>query len=339
MASIAELKLKIKFIQEQLDEMKVDGAPPNIDGPLKELYDTNATKLATLRETLVDRVLSGQEEAGADSSLVIEEHRRYGQLNMLLSAVADLPKFTGTSPDATTSFIARAHQINSNIQVDWITFRGALCQKLSTNVFKTMEQYEATTPIKNMEGLKTFLNSQYGSKTSLAQRLEQFWTAKKGKNQSYSVWASAFDSKIATLEAQLKEERRKDTKNPSYELKVEDAFELLKLLRFYQELKTESNELYKIVSSESEKFKTTNELAQRAEILLAQSFGGAKTETFTAVPKEVRSQSTASGRTDTTEATKKRKRRRNKNDFAANKPVNGPGGRRANALIADPVDV
>ena len=116
MASIAEWKLKIKFIQEQLDEMKVDGAPPNIDGPLKELYDTNATKLATLRETLVDRVLSRQEEAGADSSLMRKEHRRYEQLNMVLSAVADLPKFTETSSDDTTSFIARAHQINSNIR-------------------------------------------------------------------------------------------------------------------------------------------------------------------------------------------------------------------------------
>ena len=321
--------------------MKVNGVAPTIEGPMKELYDTNATKLATLRDTLIDRVMSGQEEAGAAPSLAIEEHRKYGQLNMLLAAVSELPKFTGTSPDATTSFIARAHQINANIKVDWITFRGALCQKLSTNVFKTMEQYEVTSPINSMGDLKTFLNSQYGSKTSLAQRLEQFWTAKKGKNQSYSVWASAFDSKIATLEAQLREECRKDTKNPTYELKVEDAFELFKRLRFYQELKSESVELYKIVSSECEKFKTTNELAQRAEILLAQSFGGAKTESFTAVPKEVRTPSTASKRTETPDSssTKKSRRRKNKKDSAANKPDNGPGGRRVTALIAAPVDV
>ena len=268
-----ELKVTIRVLEKQIKSLEVDGQKPTQPDAVK-LYDNAHAELVKAKEDLLKAVLS-VEETGEDTAL--SESQRYTQVMLLNSAMNGIFTFSGHSSDATTRFIGQIEIVHRTVSIDWKTFKGAVIQKFALSVYKSLELFEATTPIEDFSTLKKFLTTQFGAKTSIPQRLEAEWIKTKNKSLAWPAWTNGLESKLNSLEAALLEERREQTGDPEYTLTANDVFHLFLKLKLLTELKGESPELYRQITSETTSLTSVSKMAQRCEILKTQcmpSMGG-----------------------------------------------------------------
>ena len=273
MSAVKDLKAEVRVLTAQLEQLKVDGKRPE-DEKDAHMFDYLASKLDKAKSAFLEKALSvdSGEEATVPEARTDENHR-YSQVSLLMHSMANLPNFNGHTPDLTTRFIGQVRQLHKTIDIDFATFLGATVQKFSIPVFQVYEEYIKDKQIKSIEELKTFLMSQYGGKTSLCQKMEQIMTKPKAKSCPWPKFAADTNSELSTLENQLLEARRHETNDPTYRLTSADCFELIKKLKLLQEIRSDSTDLYKAITSESDNLRTASAMAQRAEVLKTQSLG------------------------------------------------------------------
>jgi len=262
---MAEYKIKMELINTQIQALKSDGEPPTTPEGTR-IYNELENQLAKVKEEFVNAVLTGQQSLQpADSSF-----HNYTTVIRLQNAFKNVQTFSGTNAEDTSTWITKLQMIYSTITVEFTLFLSMMMQRLHINVYKSLMTYEETKKITNFAELKTFFTSQYGLKHSIPQRLETAWTEEKSPSTTWPNWANMLESKMSTLEASLLEQRRTELNNSSYELTATDVFQLFSQLKFLTELKTESSDLYRMITAENENLKTVTQMAHRAELLKTQ---------------------------------------------------------------------
>ena len=267
----SEYKIKMELIQQQLDAIKVDGNKPETAEGIR-IYEALEAELIKVKDELINAVLTGEPvPIPVKETPAASETAQYTLVMRLTNAVNNLQTFNGSDAENTSKFISQIDRIATTIPVDWETFRSSILQRVHINVYKALKQYEETTKITNLDGLKKFLLSQYGVKSSIPQRLEKVWYQSKARSETWPTWANGLEGQMTALENSLLEQRRAETANPNYELTAKDAFQLFQKLKFLTELKSESSELYRVITAETDQLKTVSQMAHRAELLKTQS--------------------------------------------------------------------
>lgn len=265
-----EFKIRMELINQQLENLKIDGEKPTTGEGIR-IYEALEAELTKTKNDFCNLALQGGQVNMPTAATTPSPMQDYTAIMRLQNAFQNIPQFSGINAEHTSRWISQLQMINSTIKVDFETFRGSMMQRIHIQVFKSLSQYEETTTIENFEQLIKFFSSTYGQKLSIPQRLETVWTQPKERSMTWPNWASSLEGKMSALETSLREQRRSETKDSDYELKSSDVFQLFSKLKFLTELKVESNELYRVITAESNTLKNVSQMSHRAELLKTQS--------------------------------------------------------------------
>ena len=255
MSRVIELNSEIKLLTSVLAECNVV--------ELQAKYEKDiADKKAELIQAAVDAAMNPV-TAGPTPSVV-----DYGSYHLNLSLINTLPIFKGVDPGEVANFSTKVKQISSSTGMSDQDIIRLVKGKLSTNCYRTMEQFETSTgkPIATLEEFYNFLSNNWGQQLSCLQLLEGAFSLRRKSDETWPV----FNSRIQTSLSRVKVAHKEFLRSESKELSADQVFELFQSYMVMTNIAAGSQDLYRVLTQGIGSLKNPGLLSQRAAILKTQ---------------------------------------------------------------------
>lgn len=263
--SIHELTIQYRLREQSIASFVTRPATTPIQ---KSELEKAEEELVSFRNEIMERAMRGETVKVQPAE---QEGEIYLQTQILLSHLSKLNRFSGANAEQTASFIGKVRGIvEACPSFSFARTYAAVKAHMSQPVIKTLESSGVDTFAK----FEACLKDNYGTYSNTYQRLEAWLTKPKGTGTSFTTdhceTTSALEPIIDSFESEIIQ-MKVESGTVNYKPTFRDAFKALKILKVLQTVRNDSDDIYSSIIIELKSFKSSEQIAQRAEALSCQT--------------------------------------------------------------------